>query len=233
MAKMLIADDNKQITSILSNYARKEGFEPVVALDGEEALRLFDEHEPDIAMVLLDVMMPKVDGFEVCRRLRGKSLVPVIMVTARGEDFEKIMGLDIGADDYSIKPFSAGEVMARVRAILRRMQPREEKTAHNIYRYSNLMIDLDKYAVTVNGSEVPLTKKEVELLWTLAKNSSKVFSRDNLLDSLWGYDYYGDSRTVDSHIKRMRAKLDKFEHPGWEIKTIWGVGYRFEGKANA
>ncbi len=231
--KMLIADDNKQITSILSNYARKEGFEPVVALDGEEALRLFDEHEPDIAMVLLDVMMPKVDGFEVCRRLRGKSLVPVIMVTARGEDFEKIMGLDIGADDYIIKPFSAGEVMARVRAILRRMQPREEKTAHNIYRYSNLMIDLDKYAVTVNGSEVPLTKKEVELLWTLAKNSSKVFSRDNLLDSLWGYDYYGDSRTVDSHIKRMRAKLDKFEHPGWEIKTIWGVGYRFEEKANA
>lgn len=233
MAKMLIADDNKQITSILSNYARKEGFEPVVALDGEAALRLFDEHEPDIAMVLLDVMMPKVDGFEVCRRLRGKSLVPVIMVTARGEDFEKIMGLDIGADDYIIKPFSAGEVMARVRAILRRMQPREEKTAHNIYRYSNLMIDLDKYAVTVNGSEVPLTKKEVELLWTLAKNSSKVFSRDNLLDSLWGYDYYGDSRTVDSHIKRMRAKLDKFEHPGWEIKTIWGVGYRFEEKANA
>ena len=233
MAKMLIADDNKQITSILSNYARKEGFEPVVALDGEEALRLFDEHEPDIAMVLLDVMMPKVDGFEVCRRLRGKSLVPVIMVTARGEDFEKIMGLDIGADDYIIKPFSAGEVMARVRANLRRMQPREEKTAHNIYRYSNLMIDLDKYAVTVNGSEVPLTKKEVELLWTLAKNSSKVFSRDNLLDSLWGYDYYGDSRTVDSHIKRMRAKLDKFERPGWEIKTIWGVGYRFEEKANA
>lgn len=233
MAKMLIADDNKQITSILSNYARKEGFEPVVALDGEEALRLFDEHESDIAMVLLDVMMPKVDGFEVCRRLRGKSLVPVIMVTARGEDFEKIMGLDIGADDYIIKPFSAGEVMARVRAILRRMQPREEKTAHNIYGYSNLMIDLDKYAVTVNGSEVPLTKKEVELLWTLAKNSSKVFSRDNLLDSLWGYDYYGDSRTVDSHIKRMRAKLDKFEHPGWEIKTIWGVGYRFEEKANA
>lgn len=233
MAKMLIADDNKQITSILSNYARKEGFEPVVALDGEEALCLFDEHEPDIAMVLLDVMMPKVDGFEVCRRLRGKSLVPVIMVTARGEDFEKIMGLDIGADDYIIKPFSAGEVMARVRAILRRMQPREEKTAHNIYRYSNLMIDLDKYAVTVNGSAVPLTKKEVELLWTLAKNSSKVFSRDNLLDSLWGYDYYGDSRTVDSHIKRMRAKLDKFEHPGWEIKTIWGVGYRFEEKANA
>ena len=233
VAKMLIADDNKQITSILAGYARKEGFEPVVALDGEEALRLFDANEPEIAMVLLDVMMPKVDGFEVCRRLRAKSLVPVIMVTARGEDFEKIMGLDIGADDYIIKPFSAGEVMARVRAILRRMQPREEKTARNTYSYDNLLIDLDKYAVTVSGEEVPLTKKEVELLWTLAKNSSKVFSRDNLLDSLWGYDYYGDSRTVDSHIKRMRAKLDKLSHPGWEIKTIWGVGYRFEEKAHA
>lgn len=232
MAKMLIADDNKQITSILSNYARKEGFEPIVALDGEEALRLFRDNEADIAMVLLDVMMPKMDGFEVCRQLRAKSLVPVIMVTARGEDFEKIMGLDIGADDYIIKPFSASEVMARVRAILRRMQPREEVN-RNTYSYDNLVIDLDKYAVTVGGEEVALTKKEVELLWTLAKNSSKVFSRDNLLDSLWGYDYYGDSRTVDSHIKRMRAKLDKIEHPGWEIKTIWGVGYRFEEKANA
>ena len=229
MAKMLIADDNKQITSILSNYARKEGFEPIVALDGEEALRLFRDNEADIAMVLLDVMMPKMDGFEVCRQLRAKSLVPVIMVTARGEDFEKIMGLDIGADDYIIKPFSAGEVMARVRAILRRMQPREEVN-RNTYSYDNLVIDLDKYAVTVGGEEVALTKKEVELLWTLAKNSSKVFSRDNLLDSLWGYDYYGDSRTVDSHIKRMRAKLDKIEHPGWEIKTIWGVGYKFEVK---
>ena len=232
MAKMLIADDNKQITSILSNYARKEGFEPIVALDGEEALRLFRDNEADIAMVLLDVMMPKMDGFEVCRQLRAKSLVPVIMVTARGEDFEKIMGLDIGADDYIITPFSAGEVMARVRAILRRMQPREEVN-RNTYSYDNLVIDWDKYAVTVGGEEVALTKKEVELLWTLAKNSSKVFSRDNLLDSLWGYDYYGDSRTVDSHIKRMRAKLDKIEHPGWEIKTIWGVGYRFEEKANA
>ena len=232
MAKMLIADDNKQITSILSNYARKEGFEPIVALDGEEALRLFRDNEADIAMVLLDVMMPKMDGFEVCRQLRAKSLVPVIMVTARGEDFEKIMGLDIGADDYIIKPFSAGEVMARVRAILRRMQPREEVN-RNTYSYDNLVIDLDKYAVTVGGEEVALTKKEVELLWTLAKNSSKVFSRDNLLDSLWGYDYYGDSRTVDSHIKRMRDKLDKIEQPGWEIKTIWGVGYRFEEKANA
>ena len=177
-------------------------------------------------------MMPKLDGFEVCRELRRRSMVPIIMVTARGEDFERIMGLDIGADDYILKPFSAGEVMARVRAILRRVQPREAEQ-QNLYSVGNLVIDLDKYLVTIGGADVTLTKKEVELLWTLAKNSSKVFSRENLLDSIWGYDYFGDSRTVDSHIKRLRAKVDKFEHEEWEIKTIWGVGYRFEEKEHA
>ena len=213
MNKILIADDNQQITSILANYARKEGFEPLVALDGQQALELFEQHEKNIDVVLLDVM------------------VPIIMVTARGEDFERIMGLDIGADDYILKPFSAGEVMARVRAILRRVQPREAEQ-QNLYSVGNLVIDLDKYLVTI-GADVTLTKKEVELLWTLAKNSSKVFSRENLLDSIWGYDYFGDSRTVDSHIKRLRAKVDKFEHEEWEIKTIWGVGYRFEEKEHA
>ena len=227
MNKILIADDNQQITSILANYARKEGFEPLVALDGQQALELFEQHEKNIDVVLLDVMMPKLDGFEVCR-----SMVPIIMVTARGEDFERIMGLDIGADDYILKPFSAGEVMARVRAILRRVQPREAEQ-QNLYSVGNLVIDLDKYLVTIGGADVTLTKKEVELLWTLAKNSSKVFSRENLLDSIWGYDYFGDSRTVDSHIKRLRAKVDKFEHEEWEIKTIWGVGYRFEEKEHA
>ena len=211
MNKILIADDNQQITSILANYARKEGFEPLVALDGQQALELFEQHEKNIDVVLLDVMMPKLDGFEVCRELRRRSMVPIIMVTARGEDFERIMGLDIGADDYILKPFSAGEVMARVRAILRRVQPREAEL-QNLYSVGNLVIDLDKYLVTIGGAEVTLTKKEVELLWTLAKNSSKVFSRENLLDSIWGYDYFGDSRTVDSHIKRLRAKVDKFEH---------------------
>lgn len=229
MNKILIADDNQQITSILANYARKEGFEPLVALDGQQALELFEQHEKKIDVVLLDVMMPKLDGFEVCRR---RSMVPIIMVTARGEDFERIMGLDIGADDYILKPFSAGEVMARVRAILRRVQPREAEQ-QNLYSVGNLVIDLDKYLVTIGGADVTLTKKEVELLWTLAKNSSKVFSRENLLDSIWGYDYFGDSRTVDSHIKRLRAKVDKFEHEEWEIKTIWGVGYRFEEKEHA
>ena len=231
MNKILIADDNQQITSILANYARKEGFEPLVALDGQQALELF-QHEKNIDVVLLDVMMPKLDGFEVCRELRRRSMVPIIMVTARGEDFERIMGLDIGADDYILKPFSAGEVMARVRAILRRVQPREAEQ-QNLYSVGNLVIDLDKYLVTIGGADVTLTKKEVELLWTLAKNSSKVFSRENLLDSIWGYDYFGDSRTVDSHIKRLRAKVDKFEHEEWEIKTIWGVGYRFEEKEHA
>ena len=232
MNKILIAAGSQQITSILANYARKEGFEPLVALDGQQALELFEQHEKNIDVVLLDVMMPKQGGFEVCRQLRRRSMVPIIMVTARGEDFERIMGLDIGADDYILKPFSAGEVMARVRAILRRVQPREAEQ-QNLYSVGNLVIDLDKYLVTIGGADVTLTKKEVELLWTLAKNSSKVFSRENLLDSIWGYDYFGDSRTVDSHIKRLRAKVDKFEHEEWEIKTIWGVGYRFEEKEHA
>lgn len=232
MGKILIVDDNQQITSILANYARKEGLEPVIALDGQQALELFGEHEQELDVVLLDVMMPKLDGFEVCRELRRQSMVPIIMVTARGEDFERIMGLDMGADDYILKPFSAGEVMARVRAVLRRVQPRDGGT-QNLYSVGNLVIDLDKYLVTIGGDEVALTKKEVELLWTLAKNSAKVFSRENLLDSIWGYDYFGDSRTVDSHIKRLRAKVDKFEHEEWEIKTIWGVGYRFEEKDHA
>ena len=228
MKKILIADDNKQITTILSGYAKKEGFEPVVALDGAEALDKYLQYEHEIAVVLLDVMMPEIDGFEVCRRLRKESMVPIIMITARGEDYDKIMGLDIGADDYVIKPFSAPEVMARVRAVLRRLGAQEPANAQTL-SYAKLYIHLEKYAVQINGEDVPLTKKEIELLWTLAKNSTKVFSRDNLLDSIWGYDYFGDSRTVDSHIKRLRAKLDKYEHPLWEIKTIWGVGYRFEG----
>ena len=230
MKKILIADDNKQITLILSSYAKKEGLEPVVALDGKDALAKFSQYAEEIAIVLLDVMMPELDGFEVCRRLRQQSMVPIIMITARGEDYDKIMGLDIGADDYVIKPFSAPEVMARVRAVLRRIGTQEPAGSKGqTLHYANLFINLDQYSVQIDGESVQLTKKEIELLWTLAKNSTKVFSRDNLLDSIWGIDYFGDSRTVDSHIKRLRAKLDKFSHPQWEIKTIWGVGYRFEG----
>lgn len=225
MATILIADDNKQIRSILEDYAKKEGYTTNVASDGLEALELFHKTSPDI--VLLDVMMPKMDGFEVCREIRKTSTTPVIMITARGEDFEKIMGLDIGADDYMVKPFSPGEVMARVRAILRRMTNEYTEKAQ-IISLDKLTVNLDDYTVTVDDVDVSLTKKEIELLWTFATNKNKVFSRENLLNSLWGYDYFGDSRTVDSHIKRLRAKLDEFEHPNWEIKTIWGVGYKFE-----
>lgn len=178
-------------------------------------------------MILLDVMMPNMDGFEVCQEIRRQSSVPIIMVTARGEDFERIMGLDIGADDYIVKPFSPGEVMARVRTILRRIS-REDETRTQVCRYENLTVNLDEYITESDGVRIPLTKKETELLWTLVTNKNKVFSRDNLLNSLWGFDYYGDTRTVDSHIKRLRAKLDEVLHDRWEIKTIWGVGYKFE-----
>ncbi len=223
MTKILIADDNKQITSVLSEYAKKDGYEVEVAYDGGSVLEKFESFNPDV--LLLDVMMPRMDGFEVCRTIRKTSTVPIIMITARGEDFEKIMGLDVGADDYIVKPFSCGEVMARVRAILRRINI----TAANskIFRAGNIEINLENYVVEIGGNVVKLTKKEIEILWTLATNTNKVFSRDNLLDKLWGFDFYGDSRTVDSHIKRLRAKLDEFEHIGWEIQTIWGVGYKF------
>ncbi len=229
MPYILIADDNSDITDVLSNYAKKEGFEPIVAADGEEAERLFEQYQP--AVVLLDVMMPREDGYEVCRRIRTKSDVPVILITARGEDFEKIMGLDIGADDYIVKPFSPSEVMARVRAVMRRMSKgagSQEKESGNVLKIANLTINLDEYTLYISDTKMSLTKKEIETMWTLAGNPNKVFTRDNLLDSLWGFDYFGDSRTVDSHIKRLRAKLDKVEHPQWSIKTIWGVGYKFE-----
>lgn len=227
MPLMLIADDHKQITSVLEQYAVKEGYEVAVAGDGRQALDIFSLRHPDV--VLLDVMMPLVDGFEVCREIRKTASTPVIMITARGEDFERIMGLDIGADDYIVKPFSPGEVMARVRAIMRRVAPSEGKKPLIL---DNLFIDMEDYAVTVGAQGVPLTKKEIEILWTLASNRQKVFSRDNLLSSVWGYDYFGDSRTVDSHIRRLRAKLDAFDHPNWDVKTVWGVGYKFEGNAH-
>ncbi|SHJ49113.1 DNA-binding response regulator, OmpR family, contains REC and winged-helix (wHTH) domain [Hathewaya proteolytica DSM 3090] len=224
MQKLLIVDDNKQITSILEEYAKKEGYETFFALDGEEAIEKFEEHKPDV--MLLDVMMPKKDGFAVCREIRRVSNVPIIMVTARGEDFEKIMGLEIGADDYIVKPFSPGEVMARIKAIMRRIV--REKAQAQVFTYDNLTINLDDYTVTIDDSLIPLTKKEIEIFWILATSKNKVFSRENLLNDVWGYDYFGDNRTVDSHIKRLRAKIAEFNHPSWEIKTIWGVGYKFE-----
>lgn len=223
MAKLLIADDNKQITSVLAEYAKKEGHTVEIATDGVETIEKFKRFEPDL--ILLDVMMPRMDGFEVCRDIRRDSNVPIIMITARGEDFEKIMGLDIGADDYIVKPFSCAEVMARVRAILRRLNISTENS--KFFTCGNLTINLENYMVEISSKTVRLTKKEIEILWTLASNANKVFSRDLLLDKLWGFDFYGDSRTVDSHIKRLRAKLEEYSHEGWEIETIWGVGYKF------
>lgn len=230
MQTILIADDNADITDVLSAYVKKEGYEPVVASDGLEVMQLFHQKQP--AAVLLDVMMPKEDGYEVCRKIRAESDTPVILITARGEDFERVMGLDIGADDYIVKPFSPNEVMARLRAVLRRMTRADrEKISEqnsNILKISNLEINMEEYTLFIGGNRVLLTKREIETMWTLASNPKKVFTRDNLLDSLWGYDYVGDSRTVDSHVKRLRAKLDKVEHPGWEVATVWGLGYKFE-----
>jgi len=230
MQYILIADDNADITDVLAAYVKKEGYEPVIAADGEEALRMFRQYEP--AAVLLDVMMPKADGYEVCRKIRATSDAPVILITARGEDFERVMGLDIGADDYIVKPFSPNEVMARLRAVLRRMTRADrEKISEkneNVLKIGNLEINLEEYTLQISGKRIALTKKEIETMWTLASNPKKVFTRDNLLDSLWGYDYIGDTRTVDSHVKRLRAKIDKVEHPGWDIATVWGLGYKFE-----
>lgn len=225
MAHILIVDDNKDITDILSAYVEKEGYVPVVAADGAEAVNMFNKYNP--VLVLLDVMMPYKDGYQVCREIREKSEVPIILITARGEDFERIMGLDIGADDYIVKPFSPSEVMARIRAILRRVN-RGNSDDKNVLNISTLQINIEEYSLSISGKKIPLTKKEIETMWILAGNPNKVFTRDNLLDSLWGIDYYGDSRTVDSHIKRLRAKIDKVDHPEWSIRTIWGLGYKFE-----
>ena len=225
MYKVLIADDNKQIMSILSEYCKKNNFTVSTVFDGEEALKEIEKNKFDI--VLLDVMMPKKDGFDVCRETRKFSNVPIIMITARGEDYEKIMGLEIGADDYIVKPFSPGEIIARINAILRRIMPKNDQS-EKIFTFDNLEIDLNNFTVKVNDEIISLTKKEIEILWTLATNQNKVFTRENLLDLIWGFDYFGESRTVDTHIKRLRAKLDNYEHKKWNIKTIWGVGYKFD-----
>ena len=225
MAMMLIADDSLQLLNILDSAARKEGYETVLAQDGEQALEKFHAYHPQI--VLLDVMMPKSDGFSVCREIRKESDVPVIMVTARGEDFEKIMGLDIGADDYIVKPFSPGEVMARVRAVMRRIE-KGVGESNKILIVDNLKINLENYSVTVEEQPIQLTKRETDMLWTLASGRNRAYTREVLLDLLWGYDYYGDPRTVDSHMKRLRAKLEAVHHPLWEIRTIRNVGYKFE-----
>lgn len=226
---ILIADDNEGILDILKTYIIKEGFSPILAHDGEEVLKMFSDYSP--LLILLDVMMPKKNGFEVCQEIRKTSNIPIIMITAKGEDADRIMGLDIGADDYIVKPFSPGEVMARIRAVLRRMELSDDQETE-ILRFPGLEINISDYEVIINNHPVSLTKKEIEIFWLLASNPGKVFSRDNLLNNVWGYDYYGDARTVDTHIKRLRSKISSKSNSSkaldWEIKTIWGVGYKFE-----
>ena len=225
MGTILIADDNPQLLNILQTAAKKEGYDTVLAEDGQVALEKFHSHRPQ--MVLLDVMMPKLDGFQVCKEIRRESDVPIIMITARGEDFEKIMGLEIGADDYIVKPFSPAEVMARVKAIMRRIE-KNEGGGGNVMVIEDLRVSLDDYSVSISGQPVALTKRETDMLWTLMKGKSRAYTREMLLDLLWGYDYYGDPRTVDSHMKRLRAKLDAIPHPAWDIRTVRNVGYKFE-----
>lgn len=224
---ILIADDNEGIRDILTAYCAKEGYTPITAKDGEDALEKFEEYGP--VLLLLDVLMPRKDGYEVCREIRRTSNVPIIMITARGEDADRIMGLDIGADDYIVKPFSPGEVMARIRAVLRRLDLAEDEK-NRVLKLHGLEINISNYTVTLDERPINLTKREIEIIWLLASNPGKVFSRENLLSSIWGYDFFGDARTVDTHVKRLRAKLSLPEDSPWDIRTVWGVGYRLEVK---
>ena len=226
MQKLLIADDNEDILEILTTFAEAEGYNVTTAKDGEEALAKFFAENFD--MVLLDVMMPKSDGFEVCKKIRETSNIPIILITAKGDDYDRIMGLDTGADDYVVKPFSPKEVMARIRAVLRRLDRVKDASGNKIVRFDNLTIDTTDGKVTLGGEDIALTRKEFDLLLLLTENKGRSFSREHLLESLWGLEYEGETRTVDTHIKRLRAKLDKVPHPKWKIKTVWGVGYSFE-----
>ena len=220
---ILVVDDNEQIVDILSQYIKKEGWPMLAAKTGEEALALFDAADP--SLILLDIMLPGLDGLEVCRRIRRVSSVPILMITAKDEDADRILGLDIGADDYIVKPFSPGEVMARIRAVLRRIPAAAEKEMLVI---GELSIHLPSLSVTLSGHKLNLTRREVELLYTLAASPGRVFTRDNLLTIVWGYEFAGNYRAVDSHIKRLRAKLDAYPHDTFTIATVWGAGYKFE-----
>ena len=228
MPRMLIADDNHKMTEILAGYARREGYTVDIVHDGQAALEQFKAEPADV--VLLDVMMPLMDGFTVCQELRRISNVPILMITARTEDADRIMGLDIGADDYIVKPFSPAEVMARVRAIMRRLDFRQPEAAEDDEEFTlgSLSLNMTKAEVSINGETISLTHRERELLWTLAAHPGRVFTREELVDLLWGFDYEGDLRTVDSHIKRLRAKLDPYDHADWTLSTVRGQGYKLE-----
>lgn len=227
--KILVVDDDKNICELLKLYLESEGYSVYVANDGQEAVNLFHAKAPEL--VLLDIMLPKMDGWQVCREIRKTSSAPIIMLTAKGEVFDKVLGLELGADDYVTKPFDAKEVMARVKAVLRRTNgtSSSEDDTKKIVVYDNLEINIVNYELKVNGVAVDTPPKELELIYHFASNPNRVYTRDQLLDEVWGFDYYGDSRTVDVHVKRLREKLEGVSDK-WELKTVWGVGYKFDTK---
>jgi DNA-binding response OmpR family regulator len=225
-SKILVVDDDKNISELLRLYLEKEGFSVVAAFNGPEAVKKFEDSAPDL--VLLDIMLPGLDGWQVCREIRKKSDKPVIMITAKGETFDKVLGLELGADDYIVKPFDTKEVVARIKAVLRRYSTLNEKKTEEV-KYDNLLVNLTNYELRINGALVEAPPKELELLYHLASNPNRVFTRDQLLDEVWGFEYYGDSRTVDVHVKRLREKLEG-NSDKWSLKTVWGVGYKFETK---
>ena len=225
--KILVVDDDTNICELLRLYLTKEGYQVTTANDGEEGLEKFNQLKPD--MVLLDVMMPRMDGLEVCRRIRKLGNTPVMMLTAKGETFDKVLGLELGADDYMVKPFDTKELVARIKAVLRRFQNADAPASKEL-SFPGLTINIGQYTVTYMGKELEMPPKELELLYFLASHPGMVFTREQLLEQVWGYDYFGDSRTVDVHVKRLREKLTDGEKMGWQIKTVWGVGYKFEVK---
>ncbi|MCI6006838.1 response regulator [Oscillospiraceae bacterium LCP25S3_E10] len=224
--KILIVDDDTNICELLRLYIEKDGFDTAIANNGTQALKLFEQEKPDL--IMLDIMLPELDGWQVCREIRKTSQVPIIMLTAKGEVFDKVLGLELGADDYVVKPFEAKEVVARIHAVLRRTNSNEAPNVKEVV-WDKLSINLTNYELKVDGVQIDTPPKEMELLYHLASNPNRVFTRDQLLDEVWGFDYYGDSRTVDVHVKRLREKIDGVS-PQWELKTVWGVGYKFEVK---
>ncbi|MBO5211730.1 MAG: response regulator transcription factor [Clostridia bacterium] len=224
--KILVVDDDQNICELLRLYLEKEGYKTMAAYDGQQAIDFAKTFTPDL--ILLDIMLPKFDGWQVCRQIRKESNVPIIMLTAKGETFDKILGLELGADDYVTKPFDTKEVMARVKAVLRRTNGGEKATVEEVV-YDKLRINLTNYELQVDGKIIDTPPKELELIYHLASNPNRVYTRDQLLDEVWGFDYYGDSRTVDVHVKRIREKLENISTE-WSLKTVWGVGYKFEVK---
>ena len=225
--KILIVDDDENICELLRLYLEKDGFTTFVAHDGGQALSAVQINKPDL--ILLDIMMPVLDGWQVCREIRKTSNVPIIMLTAKGETFDKVLGLELGADDYITKPFDSKAVVARIKAVIRRTSENDKSDGMREVRYDNLRINITNYELEVNGEQIDTPPKELELVYHLASNPNRVYTRDQLLDEVWGFDYYGDSRTVDVHIKRLREKLEGISDK-WSLKTVWGVGYKFEVK---